>query len=291
MLYNAGAEINYTIGTRYGNKYLANVAASSANFQILLFLLHKDAPYSLSKDRGVDMHSSIQMTIDRGTISAKPEFPQYMWFWRCVKFLEQRGMTFHYGIYSPPAVLDTTPPESLNTAAAQAAEPPKSINMLMQQVDLTAPLPVWADTPETRQNVQSRQQQKGGTIIIDYLPQGQTEKDWNVFYTIMTAYTPGTTLDEAVRTAQETMRKGLGANGTITTEESAPDHCIVHFVSADATGPEGVYYLGRFMDTIVTLREVWRGVDAKTAAEYRAKTLTVMRQVVMKKGLTVLPMK
>ena len=290
MLYNAGAEINYVIGTQYGNKYLANVAASSANFPILLFLLHKGAPYSLSKDRGVDIHTSIQMSIDRGTISAKPEFPGYMWFWRCVKFLEERGMTFNHGIYSPPAVLDTTPPESLNTAAGQAAALPKNINMLMQQVDLTYPLPVWADTPETRENVQIRQQQKAGTIILDYLPLNQTESDWKSVYTVMTTYTPGTSLDEAARMALETMRKGLGKSATIVTEESTQDHQILHFASADASGPEGIVYIGRFLDTIVTVRETWRSVDATTASVYRAKALAGMRQIVMKKGFTVLPM-
>jgi len=293
MLYNAGAEISYVIGKEYGNEYLTNEAASSDNYQILLFLLHKDAPYSLSKDRGIDMHTNLEMTIDGGLggFGGSKEYPvESMWFWRCVKFLEQRGMTFHYGIYWPPAVLDTTPPESLNTSAAHSAEQPKNINMLMQQVDLTYPLPVWADTPETRENVQSRQQQKAGTIIIDYLPKDQTESDWKSVYTIMTTYTPGTTLDASARMAMETMRKGLGASGTIMVEEHAPDYQILHFASADAAGPEGIVYLGKFMDTIVTVRETWRSVDAATASAYHAKALAGMRQIVMKKGLTVLPL-
>jgi len=289
MLYNYGAEIDYELRERYSTGSLADEAAVYVNYKIVLFLLHKGVHYTHHLDHGIDIHKSIQQDIDRGfagdTINS-----QYMWFWRCVKFLEQRGMTFHYGIYWPPAVLDTTPPESLNTSAAYSAEQPKNINMLMQQVDLTYPLPVWADTPETRENVQSRQQQKAGTIIIDYLPKDQTESDWKSVYTIMTTYTPGTTLDASARMAMETMRKGLGASGTITVEEHAPDHQILHFASADAAGPEGIVYLGKFMDTIVTVRETWRSVDAATASAYHAKALAGMRQIVMKKGLTVLPM-
>ncbi|WP_459857521.1 ankyrin repeat domain-containing protein [Humidesulfovibrio idahonensis] len=289
VLYNAGAELDYKIRDPYSTDSLADKASVFCHYDILLFMLHKGVHYTSLRGHGIDMHTSIQSDIDRGFAGDKTD-TQYMWFWRCVKFLEERGMTFHYGIYSPPAVLDTTPPESLNTAAGQAAALPKNINMLMQQVDLTYPLPVWADTPETHENVQIRQQQKAGTIILDYLPQNQTESDWKSVYTVMTTYTPGTSLDQAARMALETMRKGLGKNATIVTEESTQDHQILHFASADASGPEGVVYIGRFLDTIVTVRETWRSIDATTANAYRAKALAGMRQVVMKKGLTVLPM-
>ncbi|WP_459855936.1 ankyrin repeat domain-containing protein [Humidesulfovibrio idahonensis] len=288
MLYNYGAEIDYKIRDPYSTDSLADYTASYANFQILIFLLQSGVHYTSDITKLQGIHRSIDARMGFNYARDKDE-QRYMWFWRCVDFLEKRGMTFKYGIAVRPAVLDTTPPESLNTAAGQAAALPKNINMLMQQVDLTYPLPVWADTPETRENVQIRQQQKAGTIILDYLPQNQTESDWKSVYTVMTTYTPGTSLDQAARMALETMRKGLGKSATIVTEESTQDHQILHFASADASGPEGVVYIGRFLDTIVTVRETWRSVDAVTASSYRAKALAGMRQVVMKKGLTVLP--
>jgi len=218
-----------------------------------------------------------------------------MWFWRCVDWLEKHGLVFDYtpregGARAVrPAVLDTTPPDILNVPTAKAAELPKDIRMFMHQVNLTFPLPFWADTPETSENVNARQTQKPGIITLDYLPKGQTESDWKTFYTASTAYTPGTTLDETLRLVQKTLRTGFGSEATITSEEIAPDHHILRFAIADASHMEGVLYIGRFMDTIVTVRAIWRNVDAAAASAYRAKALAGMRQIVMKKGLTVLP--
>jgi len=83
---------------------------------------------------------------------------------------------------------------------------------------------------------------------------------------------------------------GAGSDATITSEESTTDHHILRFALQDASHTEGVLYIGRFLDTIVTVRAMWRNVDAATASAYRAKALAGMRQIVMKKGLTVLPL-
>lgn len=175
-------------------------------------------------------------------------------------------------------------PAAQNNATAPA--PPKHLEWLLQQVKLTSPLPVWADTPETSGDVKGRQLQKKGTLIIDYLPKDQSETDWKTSYTIMTCYTPGTTLEAS----EGMVRKTLAGKADVATEESAPDHRILRFSVGDAAGTEGVLYLGRYKDTIVTVREVWRNVGAATAAEYRARALAGMRQVVMEKGLNVLPL-
>ena len=215
-----------------------------------------------------------------------------MWFWRCVGWLEHHGMVFDYTPAKgrkravPPTVLETTPPDPFHTPPAPVPAPPKNLSWLMQEVDLTSPLPVWADTPETSGDVKSRQRQKKGTIIIDYLPKNQTETNWTAMYSIMSTYTPGTTLEAS----ENMVRKTLAGNANVATEESAPDHRILRFTVGDAAGTEGVLYLGRYKDTIVTVREVWRNVDATTATTYRAKALAGMRQVVMNKGLTVVPL-
>lgn len=259
-------------------------------------MLEQGVNYQHTGEKSIrSLQNSIQNSFKLGGWKGYEERPDAMWFWRCVDWLEKRGLVFDYTPYRGryprvrPAVLDTTPPDVLNVPAAKTVEPPKNLNMFMHQVDLTFPLPFWADTPETSENVQARQTQKPGIITLDYLPKDQTEADWKTFYTASTTYTPGTTLDETLRLVQKTLHSGFGADATITSEESAADHHILRFAIADASHTEGVLYIGRYMDTIVTVRAIWRNVDAATASAYRAKALSGMRQVVMKKGLTVLP--
>lgn len=295
MLYKAGAQIDYS-SNGFSGYSLVQYAASSSNYKLTLFMLEQGVNYQHTGEKSIrSLQHSIQNQFKLGGWKGYEELPGEMWFWRCVDWLEKRGMVFDYTPYKGryprvrPAVLDTTPPDVLNVPTAKAAEQPKNLNMLMHQVDLTYPLPFWADTPETSENVNARQTQKPGIITLDYLPKGQTENDWKTFYTAGTAYTPGTTLDETLRLVQKTLRTGFGSEATITSEESAPDHHILRFAIADASNTEGVLYIGRFMDTIVTVRAIWRNVDAATASSYRAKALAGMRQIVMKKGLTVLP--
>jgi len=271
-------------------------AAVSSNFRLVLYILENNM-YNMGTHEGADkvIKSTIRGHLYSGTLARDPSVaPQYMWFWRCVSWLEKHGLVFDYtpAEWQPravrPAVLDTTPPDVLNVPAAKAVEPPKNINMFMHQVNLTFPLPFWADTPETSENVKARQTQKPGIITLDYLPKDQTENDWKTLYTASTTYTPGTTLDETLRLVQKTL--GSGSDATITSEESTTDHHILRFALQDASHTEGVLYIGRFLDTLVTVRAMWRNVDAATTSAYRAKALAGMRQIVMKKGLTVLPM-
>ncbi len=296
LLYKAGAQIDYRVETGFGGYSLIQHAASSGNFKLTLYMLEHGVYYLHSGERGVrNLQESIEIDLSCAASIRMPSNPQYMWFWRCVDWLEKHGMVFDFTprqgneLALRPAVLDTTPPDVLNVPAAKALEQPKNLNMLMHQVDLTYSLPFWADTPKTSEDVNARQTQKPGIITLDYLPKGQTENDWKTFYTASTAYTPGTSLDETLRLVQKTLRTGFGSEATITSEESAPDHHILRFAIADASHTEGVIYIGRFMDTIVTVRAIWRNVDAATASAYRAKALAGMRQIVMKKGLTVLP--
>lgn len=296
LLYKAGAQIDYRVEPGFGGYSLIQRAANSGNYKLTLFMLEHGVYYLHTGTRGVkSIQDSMQIVLERATLPREPTLPDYIWFWRCVDWLERHGMKFDYtpaGNRKPavkPAVLDTTPPDILSVPAAKTAEPPKDIRMLMHQVHLTFPLPFWADTPEASENVQARQTLKPGIITLDYLPKDQTEADWKTIYTASTTYTPRTTLDETLRLVQKTLHSGFGADATITSEESAADHHILRFAIADASHTEGVLYLGRFMDTIVTVRAIWRNVDAATASAYRAKALSGMRQVVMKKGLTVLP--
>jgi len=140
-------------------------------------MLEQGVNYQHTGEKSIrSLQDCIQNKFKLGGWKGYEEFPGEMWFWRCVDWLEKRGMVFDYTPYKGryprerPAVLDTTPPDVLNVPAVKALEQPKNLNMLMHQVDLTFPLPFWADTPETSENVQARQTQKPGIITLDYRP-------------------------------------------------------------------------------------------------------------------------
>ena len=120
MLVNAGAELDYK--DKDGHPLVFHAAASK-NFEITLFLLEQGFDYSSSNTGGgiKDIRESINIYLGRHNLARDNTVPHYMWFWRCVDFLEKRGMVFDY---TPkrnrppavkPAVLDTIPPLSKST--------------------------------------------------------------------------------------------------------------------------------------------------------------------------------
>lgn len=112
MLVRVGADIFYTVKNKYWTKTLADIADSYGNYRVLLFLLQKGVEYNSDVGGYLGLHYSFNLTLG-DYVARDPKHPSYMWFWRCVDFLEKRGMQFKYGIAIRPAVLDTTPPDIL----------------------------------------------------------------------------------------------------------------------------------------------------------------------------------
>ena len=117
VLYNAGAKTD--INDEFGRP-LIDLAASHGNFEITLFLLQHGADYR-SKCNTCNtsyINEATNRKLKYDVIARTPTIDQYMWLWRCVDFLEKRGMTFDCTPcnYCKPAVrpatLDTTPPLS-----------------------------------------------------------------------------------------------------------------------------------------------------------------------------------
>ncbi|WP_207263252.1 ankyrin repeat domain-containing protein [Desulfovibrio sp. Huiquan2017] len=106
LLYNAGAEIDYK------NKYdvpLVDRAVTAGAFEIAFFLLTQGVDYSSTNKMG-DVFYSIKSSYIKDADGTK-QYPSSLWFWRCVDFLEKKGMSFDFLPQEKrPAVLDTTPP-------------------------------------------------------------------------------------------------------------------------------------------------------------------------------------
>jgi hypothetical protein len=286
MLFNAGA--NYDYKDLLGHPLVFN-AALYGNFEITLFLLNLGVDYSsIYFGKGIkDIKQIINNDLKCDVVSRYDTVGSYNWFWRCVDFLEKRGMVFDY---TPdknrtpvvrPAVLDTTPPLSKKPIDRMSL----TDSVLLHEVHLTYPIPFWAQTPETRFDVQGRQTQTNGKISYDYLPTGQTLDDWKAILTVSAVYAPGVSFQDFVKMAA----KQSGFEDIQTIEESS-DHSIRKVSARQGQPVEGIQYLGKFENTFVVVWQAWRSVDTATARDYQATALAGAKRIVMKKGMNVFPL-
>ncbi|UTF51700.1 ankyrin repeat domain-containing protein [Desulfomicrobium sp. ZS1] len=286
ILVKAGAEIDYKDES---GRPLVFYAASYDNFEITLYLLEQGVDYSSNYTGGgiKDIRESINIDLGRHNLARDNTVPHYMWFWRCVDFLEKRGMVFNYtpkGNRPPavkPAVLDTTPPLSKSTVQRMSL----TDSVLMHEVHLTYPIPFWAQTPETKFDVLGRQTQTNGKISYEYLPTGQTLDDWKAILTVSAVYAPGVSFRDFVKMAA----KQSGFEDIQTIEESS-DHSIRKVSARQGQPVEGIQYLGKFENTFVVVWQAWRSVDTATARDYQATALAGAKRIVMKKGMNVFPL-
>lgn len=126
VLYRADAEIDYPFEpTLAGAGSLVDDAARSSNYRLVLFMLQQGVEFSHGGRQNNSLQWTIELDLRRLTLPRAPSLPQYMWFWRCVDFLEKRGMVFDY---TPdpnrepaikPAVLDMRPPDILGPDTAK----------------------------------------------------------------------------------------------------------------------------------------------------------------------------
>jgi len=110
LLYNSGAEIDYKDRL---DVPLVDHAAISEDFDLAYFILSQGVDFSTTNKLG-GISSTLRVMVKyRG--HGKRTYPDYMWFWRCVDFLEKKGMVFDFLPEDQrPAVLDTTPPPILS---------------------------------------------------------------------------------------------------------------------------------------------------------------------------------
>ena len=120
LLYNSGAEIDYK------DKFdvpLVDHAVISEEFDLAYFLLFQGVDFSSTNKLGGI--SSILRVMVKYRGYGKKGTSQYMWFWRCVDFLEKQGMVFGFLPEDQrPAVLDTTPPPILSKLKLRQPETP-----------------------------------------------------------------------------------------------------------------------------------------------------------------------
>ncbi|GAB6126949.1 ankyrin repeat domain-containing protein [Humidesulfovibrio idahonensis] len=132
VLYNAGAQIDYRIDDLTATYSLIQAAATIENYELVLFMLERGVDYTHSGNGYTkNLLDLMQSEIHRFSLPRSTNNNQYMYFWRCVDYLEKHGVPFDistdYKKCSPggcapivrPSVLATTPVDYLKKVEDQ----------------------------------------------------------------------------------------------------------------------------------------------------------------------------
>ena len=282
-LINSGAELDYA-GSY--NASLIFHAAQVTNYKIVLYLLKRGVNYAhaaRTKYRVLSLQNSINSALEDGAVFCRdPKMPQYMWFWRVVDFLEQRGMTFDIPPdVKRPAVLDTTP-------VSFDAEPPRVRpfkSVFIHEVNLTYPTPCWAQGEENAHNIKTRFQQNGGVIMYESIPKNDSPENWTQYQSVVGVYAPDSSFEDF---AGKTKVRFFGREPLQPLEQTG-DHQLFHAARGE-DALEGVLFVGKHKDTFISVYQAWRPAAVGDTEATRTKVIDDMRKIAMEDGYTVTPM-
>ncbi len=296
-LLKAGGDMYYI--DWFGRTY-AMSATIQENYKLVLFLLEKGVDYSKKDNRGSYLARYMQTKFKTSSEYKQPYSKKYMWFWRCIDFLEKRGATFTIPQDAiRPAVLDTTPPDIFAEAQIQQpdtlAKPQPRVSdtetVSMHEVSLSYPVPFWLqDADATTGNTHSRMRQKAGFLAYDYVPKGQDIDRWQSSLGISTLYAPGNTWPQFSKAVQEGYASACGKNAQIDVVQDAADHRVLHLRCGEGEQQEGYLYLGVLKSTFVTVYQGWRNASPADAERYRTAALQGIARIRLEPGMNVMPM-
>lgn len=285
-LLSAGANVNRTGSCDIS---IITHAARVSNYQIVLYLLENGVDWrhvSSAMSRPVSLHSTIDGQIEWEQLFVRdPKMPQYMWFWRVVDFLEQKGVKFDIPAdVQRPETLDTTP-VVLNTEAPSKVR--LSRTLLVHEVKLTYPAPLWAQSEETADDVRMRSQKSGGIITYDFIPKDDSSDHWTQKMRLSATYAPGESFEgfwQGVRAMYECPEKD-----GLTAIEEEKDRKLYHFYCAKRV-LDGVLFFGRHKNTFIMVVQAWRTDAVDNVKSLRERAIADMQKIRMEDGLAVRPM-
>jgi len=287
FLCNAGAEVDRR--GEYG-KTIAQKAGGVFNYNLVLYLLEQGVNYKLKDNHGYSLVKSMNLnfTYRPAALVTEPSIDQYMWFWRCVDWLEKRGEKFDIPAdFKRPAKLDTTPADAIFANKPPKVRPTRS--SFIHEVNLTYPTPAWAQDQESRRNIQSFFRQKGSNIIYEFIPKGESLNNWNQYQTVTGIYSPNTSYEAFLQAAKDKLVSRCQSDTQMELTEKQADSQLLHVV-CDNQDMEGYLFLGKYKNTFVTVYQAWRRTAVKNPEQRRAKVLADMKGIKMEQGFNVVPM-
>lgn len=286
VLYNAGAEIDYW--GPYGGT-LVKSAAGMDHFRLAYFMLEQEVNYQQKNKLGFNLCNRLQSRFNRNSHFATDSTNhQYMWFWRCIDFLEKRGEVFDIPpSIVRPAKLDTTPVD-IFTRIPEKVKPTRSA--YMHEVILTYPTPIWANTQRTMKNLKVRQKVEDGLLSYEYVPKADSFDDWSEKMSVTAAYSLNTPLEGFAQVALDQQRASCPNGMDVQAVEKTSTHHLYSYKCIGKEVEEGLLYLGKYKDTLVSVLQEWQRAGQEGDATRRAKALEAAKAISMKEGFRVIPM-
>jgi len=283
-LYNAGAVIDYA--DWFGRSFV-RLATGMSNYEVAYFLLKEGVDYKSKDNNGKNIADSINQGLKYWVGAKKLSHPQNIWMWRCINFLEQRGMSFKIQQYNPrPATITDAPVTLFDDVPKQIL---RSRSVSIHEVSLTYPTPAWAQDQESRRNLQSFFRQKGSNIIYEFIPKGESLNNWNQYQTVTGIYSPNTSYEAFLQAAKDKLVSRCQSDTQMELTEKQADSQLLHVV-CDNQDMEGYLFLGKYKNTFVTVYQAWRRTAVKNPEQRRAKVLADMKGIKMEQGFNVVPM-
>ncbi len=252
-LYNSGADIEFRDWR--GDPYIFQV---NDRYDYVLFLLHEGVDYTPEFRNGRNFINVLEdgpMPI-WGNKLLTPDKPQFMWFWRCVDFLEKRGTTFNFEPEVEqlrPQVLDTSvaPEDVIFTKSPRAIRWKRAAYQF--DVKLQYPTPYWTHTEASKADYEVFHRRSETFFAYDFVPKNESVENPSKKLSVEFTQSPEENFaDQRGAFLQSLLESWLvtkvheGAQGSGLYE-------LYHLQSVEPSARQGVLYVGKYKETFVTV--------------------------------------
>lgn len=282
LLVDNGADIHRRGSQRAS---LVDLAAAAGNYRLALHLMEQNVDYTHKDRAGRNFVSKIRSYFT-GTplhLLTEPYNDQYMWFWRCVDYLEKRGEHFSIpATVERPKQLDTTPAASFFDGSIQKTRLQK---VFLYDMSLTYPAPFWTHYFGAAEDLNHYFKTYGDERIYEYTPKGQSLDNWNMYQLIKGFSLPQTTLATFITSAKAHLSEHCGEEVHFEVIQTKQDQQLID-VRCTAQQTEGILFVGQYQNSFVMVYQAWRLSAVSNADETKARVLSDMQMIKMDKGLS-----
>ncbi|MFV0423846.1 ankyrin repeat domain-containing protein [Oleidesulfovibrio sp.] len=282
LLIDSGADIHRK-GSQ--NASLVDMAGGLGNFRLALHLLEQGVDYAWNDAKGHSFVSNIRSNFT-GTprhMVTDPHDGQYMWFWRCVDFLEKRGEYLAIPAeLERPQHLDDTPATSFFDGTGQKTRTQK---VFLYEMGLTYPAPFWTHQFGATENLQQHFKSLGNERIYEFTPIGQSLDKWDSYQLIKGFSLPQTSFTAFVESADTYFTGQCGEEIHFEVIQKKQDQQLLH-VRCTAQQTEGFLFLGKYQNTFVMVYQAWRLSAVANPEKTKARVLSDMQLITMEKGFS-----
>jgi hypothetical protein len=277
LLLNKGAELEF-FNARRESPIGAAASPPYRNYRLVYFMLLRGAHFYHSQGR---LKSSLLYEVNRGlryeSIAREPFGVEYMWFWRCVDYLEKNAVRLDYesndkGAALRPAVIDTVVDDLLSPVRDQFV---RARGVCVYGVTFRLSRPYWdrVSSLDEKYHCLSKKDEFG----YHYIYYGKGELTNPVAQHLIVRPAHGMSFEQLSASVLSEYREGLRMETVLV--EKGKDNGIYQIKKASRRDIGGYMYIGLCNDTLVIIWQMIQKTDAEADAANAAYVLQGMRQV------------